>query len=663
MGNSVSAKQESLDALRSQVTKLGDRLPYGDEEIIRLGRAYTYIRHIRLSQDRENVKTSEGAKEDDGETSFLCDWGTYGHTLPTPDYSSPDYTYSHLLQIDNSNLFDHDDLDKRNHNVLKTRAIRSALMREIEEYILPPGFGQRLEREIFLMRDDSSFYNPGESSSQIDVSKSPTSALDQLRLEKFLDGAAECARRGTRRSLTAVFSCCTPMKSNSETHDDKSVKAYDLIRLSYGLALASALLKESSINQVKAAHQNVQEDNKEDEMNDSHDFVTNSNNFTSSPSASMVDTRPFYPRDLGTALTQSLLDYHAAQLSSEGTFVDSKNDAVILSSFLAWAETTTPCLGSCLETFVHYLFFPDKPYPPSRSGMFLPDLKGQHSAFFQDSTVSTRKSDGTEDKIIQGDRNSPLLFTLACLSPSLGGTWYRIFTTDTDGISFNRLQNALLGYGGPTLLIIREAQNGGIFGAFTSSAWKEHKDFYGNSDCFLFRLMPSTAVYRPRGAGSNYMYCNSESRSRGYDGLAHGIGFGGTTLKPRFFISENLDGCMVANADLTFEPGSLLPDIEEEGHLGSTMTSSRKYFDLESLEVWGVGGESTVSNAIGAREKQREIVAANIRKARKVDKAQFLDDFKSGLIESKAFQHREQMRGRGDCHVDDNDPKNYVYEK
>ena len=37
-----------------------------------------------------------------------------------------------------------------------------------------------------------------------------------------------------------------------------------------------------------------------------------------------------------------------------------------------------------------------------------------------------------------------------------------------------------------------------------------------------------------------------------------------------------------------------------------------------------------------ARNEQRDITAANIRKARKVDKAQFLDDFKSGLIESKA---------------------------
>jgi len=197
-----------------------------------------------------------------------------------------------------------------------------------------------------------------------------------------------------------------------------------------------------------------------------------------------------------------------------------------------------------------------------------------------------------------------------------------------------------------------------MFGAFTSTKWKEAKDFYGNSDCFLFRIEPSVAVYRPRSRGvNNYMYCNSESRSRGYDRQPHGIGFGGTVEKPRLFIAETLDGCMASSGDLTFEAGPLLPPPTEEGE------PPRKYFEVETCEVWGAGGDDVVSGALGARDKQREIVASNISKARKVDKAQFLDDFKSGLIESKAFQHQDQMRGRDDCQVDDDDTKNYVYEK
>lgn len=208
-------------------------------------------------------------------------------------------------------------------------------------------------------------------------------------------------------------------------------------------------------------------------------------------------------------------------------------------------------------------------------------------------------------------------------------------------MSFNRLLNSLLGYDGPTLIIIRESERKGIFGAYTNARWKESKDFCGNSDCFLFRLQPSTAVYRPRGTGSNYQYCNSESRSKGYDGLSHGIGFGGTSDSPRLFIAEKFEGCVASSNDLTFEEGELLPPRLK----GENPT---KRFEIEALEVWGVGGQDAISDALQARTKQRDVTAANIRKARKVDKAAFLDDFKSGLLESKAFQHREQMRGRED---------------
>jgi len=204
--------------------------------------------------------------------------------------------------------------------------------------------------------------------------------------------------------------------------------------------------------------------------------------------------------------------------------------------------------------------------------------------------------------------------------------------------------NSLLGYSGPTLVII-QATNGGIFGAFTASSWKESKDFYGNSDCFLFQLLPSTAVYRPRGNGTNYMYCNSEARSRGYDQLAHGIGFGGSSDQPRLFISESFEGNLASSQDLTFEPGPLLPR-KEEGSL-------QKTFEIDNLEVWGVGGDDVVAEALESRVKARAVKDANIAKARKVDKAAFLDDFRSGVIESKAFKHREQIVGRAECDLED----------
>jgi hypothetical protein len=218
------------------------------------------------------------------------------------------------------------------------------------------------------------------------------------------------------------------------------------------------------------------------------------------------------------------------------------------------------------------------------------------------------------------------------------------------------LQNALLGYGGPTLLIIQSGKS--IFGAFTSSPWKESKDFYGNHDCFLYRLLPDTmAVYRPTGQSQNFMYCNSFARSRGYDQQAHGIGFGGTVDQPRLFLAESFDSCQAGRDDLTFEKGALLGD--SIGVVGGSNSTS---FEIDNLEVWAVGGTELVQESLQARSRSRDIRQAAIQKARKVDKAAFLDDFRTGIIESKAFAHRQQIQGRDGTCIDDEAEK-YQYEK
>jgi hypothetical protein len=206
--------------------------------------------------------------------------------------------------------------------------------------------------------------------------------------------------------------------------------------------------------------------------------------------------------------------------------------------------------------------------------------------------------------------------------------------------------NALLGYGGPTLLIIQSQRS--TFGAFTASPWKESKDFYGNTDSFLYRLLPeTTCVYRPTGgttpASSRFMYCNSFARSRGFDKQAHGIGFGGSTDKPRLFLAESFDDCLAGADDLTFEKGPLL---ETKPNPGGFRSAADSFFEIDNLEVWGVGGTAVVEESLKARSRTRDIRQANINKARKVDKAAFLDDLRSGVIDSKAFAHRQQIQGR-----------------
>jgi Oxidation resistance protein len=648
MGITASkSKSSSYDKLRNQLTRIGDQNPFGDDEIMRLSRCMAYLgafngRHIQNKND--------GLDEEHFTGRWLTDLAIFCSTLAPAEFVTDASTSSNLLYNDLL-MLDPNLLKKKpvsDHVLLLDQRKRiKYIMTVIEEHVLPPDFGRTLYERYFAL------LTPSPPMTEYDQD-SPTDAQTKIaweRLVKFINGASETSRRGSRKALTCIFKCCTK-DWNSNVADGKV-----LLDCVYRLSLACAVYSRYMANQdeiieqkrrllsfkeKKRANETGQVDSNlgENEVPGSDDETDDDDEVQEIP---IFDPSSLFPRPIDDCLVNSLLE-HAAKESSIGmgsmAYLDTTeqsnagNDGnVSLGAFLEWAEASAPCLSSCLETFMHQVLFPDKAYPPSRSEFIFPNLRGQHSAFF-------------------GQEASPLLFSFAAMSPSLGGSWHRLYTSDSDGLSFNRLQNALLGYSGPTLLIIKEAEHGGIFGAKTSTAWKESKDFYGNSDCFLFTIKPKMLVMRPRGTGTNYMYCNSMSRSRGYDGLAHGIGFGGNSEKPRLFISETFDGCMAGSSDLTYEAGQMLPSRDDG--------NPSKFFELEALEVWGVGGDEVVSEALGNRHKQREIVASNIRKARKVDKAQFLDDFKSGLIESKAFRHRAEIRGRGDCHIDEHDEKNYI---
>ena len=631
--------------IRRNISHLGDRYPFGDAELLRLSRVHAYLRSTATGQ------------RGGGRTSFLADWAAY----------SCSYSYLHGHGGDGSG-------GGGGAEAAELRRNRLAVMRAIEGQILPPGFGRRLERAAFLAASEDREWEGADleeeeaggteseaaamaagaedvgdgdsweahfiacsrrlasTADPVLAADDPLSSAGFRRLEEFLGGAADCSsRRGARPALSALFRCCSRSEGGAPAPAPVRASAAEFLDLAYSIALASEFLAAAG------------------------------------GSGDDADLGAYAPRRMGAAMSRSLLGYsgrlrgggfHAPPTSTGPDTVSASASAsgeeeglIALDVLLEWAAQTVPCLSAALGTFLHRIAFPDRPYPPSLTPFLYPDLRGQSSAFFGGGGGSSSSSSSSSSSI------SPLLFSFACMSPSLGGSWHRLYTSESDGLSFNRLFTCLLGYGGPTLLIIREAgPAGSIFGAFTGIAWKESKAYYGNSDCFLFQLSPSLGVYRPRGrgTGTDFMYCNSFNRSRGYDKLAHGIGFGGSVESggtPRLFISETFDGCVASSADLTFDPGPLLAPEEEDS--GAGRGGPRKSFEIADLEVWGVGGEDAVAMGLGARSAQREVLAANIRKARKVDKAQFLDDFKSGLIESKAFQHRTEARGRHDFEADD----------
>jgi hypothetical protein len=138
--------------------------------------------------------------------------------------------------------------------------------------------------------------------------------------------------------------------------------------------------------------------------------------------------------------------------------------------------------------------------------------------------------------------------------------------------------------------------------------------------------------------------------------------------EPRLFLTETLDDCVAAATDLTFDNGRLLPNVGDYGTTSANDRNSqqqhRKYFTVDSLEVWGVGGTAVTLLALQQREAARAVTQEAIRRARKVDKAQFLDDFRTGTFASKAFQHRQEADGRANEDMDERarDPdKTYQY--
>jgi TLD len=293
--------------------------------------------------------------------------------------------------------------------------------------------------------------------------------------------------------------------------------------------------------------------------------------------------------------------------------------------FIAWADQTAPMMASILSTFIHSLIFHGRPFPVSRIP-YSPAILDAFSDIFQ-------------------GRDSPLLFPLSAMSRNAGGKMHRLYSSVMDGFSFNRLEWNLIGYGGPTLVLI-QTECDVVLGAFASQSWKDTYHFYGTSENFVFQLEPVLRVFHATGKDDHFMYCHGSSRFGGSFGLTEasplGLGFGGSICKPRLFLPESLEECSADFFDVTYESGDLLPKEAMES------------FRIKYLEVWGVGGGKVIEGAMAARSEYRERMNASIENARTVlDPRVFVAGLQSGLLPSKAFIHSEQARGRADFCIDE----------
>lgn len=633
MGNSTSSSRTAdLAKERTYIQGLGNRFPLGDSEL----RKYVWC-YQQLASGAPAPKEVEEVTP----LQLLAVWSAiYGEYNPYAKNQSES-----IQAVD---------------PMPSVRKLTEALS-IVEQHILPPGLGKRfIERSLGLNTSQqistasSSVNFPKQTSleeivawqsSYYSISSLVNEEGSNYALEDYVEGlSVACGRRGSRASLTKMFllSC----KDGS-----RIANPVDVVCTAYCLTLAASYLKNMTTSKTPM---------------DWKSFLPQKSD---EDTKAMVDSLMNYAekrRQDGGGGYAGNFDYSATAKGS-----NEESGTVSLDEFLEWAESTVPIISSALPTFVHVAltyFTPNnkskqdddsrKRFPPGVTPLWIPSL-----------TVETKESATSRASSSFVDPSTSLfdLFTLSCTSiPVASGRWHRLFSSEANGLSCNRLMHSILGYAGPTLILIRAKNGHGTFGAYTFTPWSQESGaFYGNSDCFLFRLGPDPlALYRPKGSGSattfgmdefgtknsneknesrNYQYFNPEARSKGYDELAHGIGFGGTPDQPRLYIDEILDGSCAKSNDLTFDNGPLL----------SGNPSSNGGFEVEAIEAWGVGHSQQIEEALFARDVQRDDAAKRIRQAMKGAKGQFLEDMQAGLIGNKNFQHREQMRGRdGGCDMD-----------
>ena len=256
----------------------------------------------------------------------------------------------------------------------------------------------------------------------------------------------------------------------------------------------------------------------------------------------------------------------------------------------------------------------------------------------------------------------------------LGTKWKRLYSSsEGDGLSFPNLCDKMRGYDGPTVLLL-----GGVpspsrclgevnlnsrveLGFFTTDTWVESCEYFGSDDCFLFSMdheNNTVEILRPKSRSEStnlgtkkYMYCYPSSfvnKTKGNttkqtNGSVHGLGVGGTSSQPRLHITESLEECRALAYDSLFDDGDLL--------IGKC-TQSINYFDVDCIEVWGVGGEEWIADALKKQASTKSIHESSLEKARRVDKSQFLEDFKSGLTNHAASGNNPGLFGQ-DAYVEE----------
>mmetsp|Transcript_31096 Transcript_31096/g.73295 ORF Transcript_31096/g.73295 Transcript_31096/m.73295 type:complete len:536 (-) Transcript_31096:475-2082(-) len=260
-------------------------------------------------------------------------------------------------------------------------------------------------------------------------------------------------------------------------------------------------------------------------------------------------------------------------------------------------------------------------------------------------------------------------------------SWKRLYASYEQGLGFLSMWNALRGYDGPTLMIMRTLPSASKFvaapvtvksnqsrqskanptaciGFYTTIPWVENTDFFGGDisgkndadKAFLFSIQddqaPNTTDNQSNniqnnagrirffpvkskeedGVSGGYMYCHPSTmpkRQNGKSFAVNGIGVGGRPTQPRFHLTETFEDCrcLTYDSSRTTKNGDLFAG--EDGDTSHPFAQALYYFDVDEIEVWGVGGKEWIEHALNERENTRK---QHIKQYQTVNKQMMWDD-------------------------------------
>lgn len=198
-------------------------------------------------------------------------------------------------------------------------------------------------------------------------------------------------------------------------------------------------------------------------------------------------------------------------------------------------------------------------------------------------------------------------FNLQSSAPVL----FPLFLSDRDGFSFIKLVQAIVGYAGTMILVIK-LDEGGIIGAHIGEDLRDNGNFSGSMDTFLFTMVDGFKTFKPEYGNmqGKYLYLNSKiSKSSKFP---KGLGFGGSKEDARLWLDNDLDqGSYVSDSCGTFESGKL---VSTPGH--------EVPITIVTIEIWGCGGD----RALETQQKLKKSDEVRVTNLRKVDKAQLANN-------------------------------------